>query len=865
MRSGANSYAGVAKLLAGLFQANTISRMIANVVVAKPLEDDDFNQIVSITKDEVIQRLTRGEPGTLKVELTPEFITFLEENSVYAPAGARVTKNRVNQLIEQLVSVAVRVDLGNRETLSLPREVLIGMHAGAAQLHVQAFKRVGREKVLAAQGTTPVAYNPATRSFNFPDDIEQIESLPAAMASKAEALAAVERARPPSSDKIAQARRNLRDDGAMPAALREKIFDQEPLISEFSGHFHAYLNAIDPHVMYMTTAGTVGVGKSATFIAGAEYHGVPIVKINMQEFASQDSESASRLAEQLAGELAEARKKKGGKVLLLVEELDKCFEIDHEGKPIPRPALALIKDLLDKGERTVSVKRGLGGADQIKIDIRGVFVGLSLNFPVRQFGLKADPRKTSIEDMQNVQAIIAHSPESIHKTFSGIFLDDTVNRLLSGPVIIANAITARGYGSILKSKVNEALAYVNADPRRSGHHTSLTLDLKDTDAYFQQYLYADAVIPSEGGRQAGANALKMLQRDLLAAVQHIPTGSPAFRRPLTIRFEFLPKSAEHGPMVIAKARLREEKDQARFKDVGEIELYREKRTLRFPPPRVFGRVPPRRALSALHEFGHAYGAVLLGHRFREVIVVEPQPMVKMAKPAFETGKTMVADIYTSLAARAMERIILDAAPTAPEAFLSVTSGARTDISDATEKLYNLIHQLGMDPNGCTIERGGLGGCKQDRFDERRYYFEALPVSDQVALGRVLRDIENDLVRLFLSAHTPEWYNEKISELARAGVMNEREFYALLEQPYAEANVPLGQVSRLTEYFPDLIRAEPASVGAARAHKQGDLEKTAQELLDEATRAFQKSLEEHLHSCANTMNGTSLVVLPRWPF
>ena len=75
--------------------------------------------------------------------------------------------------------------------------------------------------------------------------------------------------------------------------------------------------------------------------------------------------------------------------------------------------------------------------------------------------------------------------------------------------------------------------------------------------------------------------------------------------------------------------------------------------------------------------------------------------------------------------------------------LDITPGPSGDIQSATKLLWNVIYELGFDPQGGTMDRLG-----QDYAN-----FANLPPESSLSkLGLILRRMENDLVADLLRAH-----------------------------------------------------------------------------------------------------------------
>src|SRR5690606_6760519 len=97
--------------------------------------------------------------------------------------------------------------------------------------------------------------------------------------------------------------------------------------------------------------GFPGIGKSELANLTGQYSGLPIARINMQAYSGTDAETLKGFLKNLKEVVDEAKAKSpNGKFILLIEELDKVFEIDPiKGTFVDRPVMNYIKDLLNDG------------------------------------------------------------------------------------------------------------------------------------------------------------------------------------------------------------------------------------------------------------------------------------------------------------------------------------------------------------------------------------------------------------------------------------------------------------------------------------------------------------------------------------
>lgn len=856
VRSGKNSLASVARLLSGMYRANTVGRLIADTVVAKVLNNDDFDEIVAMAGEEVKARLTGQATSALKLNYTPAFIDFLRSVTVYAPGGARVPIKGVDLLVEQLISMSVHADLGDPSSLALPRTISIDYDEGAEEaiVHVQAYKRVGTKRVLAAEEKIRVKYNRVARTFQISPEL--LKPLPAQFGPQVDKLMEKDAKKRLSSAKITAARQSLRSDGSLEKHLNLLVADQKDLAADLDEMLHLYMNAQSTDVRYLTVPGFTGTGKTMSFTVAAKKLRIPIVKLNMQDYSGESQDSADRFGEDLFNRLAAAREEyKTDKVILLIEELDKAYEIDpSNGLPITRPALGHLKDLLNDGTKMITIKTSFGSTQKL-VDVRGVFIGMTTNFPTARFNLKADPRETTIEDMQAFETKVFSSPKAVRKMLTSLFRDDTVNRLMSGRISRSHTLSHSGYMQIISQQPVYALSNINSNSFVPGQNAAFSVAI--TDDYLNQYLAAESIIPSEGGRQAAATAQMLLKRDLIHAIKNLPKNSPLYKLPVQIVLDYEPRDAKNPPRVIPSARLSDARDIQRFGSALNAPLPEIPRKLIFPPRKTYGRLLPVQLYVAGHEFGHALAATMFGNRFESIRTAPLEPgesgFVKTLSCGLSTtARVITGELLSTLASRSMERIMLAKNPKDAASVLAIGAGSSQDNMDATRTLWRLVYALGMDPSGGTIERSGLGGCSQDDYAKRRYFFEELPNEKIEALAQVARDLENHLVEVFLQARSPEWFKEKITKLALAGEMSEAEFYALIGQPYpGRGNTFLGERSGLHDFFAGKLDAESKAIDKAKSTAHGDGANPV-ENMDAAIEVLRLSLEKHLHSCLDDL-------------
>lgn len=847
IRSGDQAESSVARLLEQLFRSNTVGRMTPDTVVAKALFSEDFDQIVDINIREVIRRLTSNKAAGLRVTTSPAYRAFLRKFTTFAPSGARMSVKRIDLLTEQLVSIASRADTGDDRTLMLPRDIHLDFDptTNEAVVNIIALTKTGTETKIVGTKEFRSTYSRGAGSFVLPDNL--IKNLPVQFTQQTEEFAEKEAEGKLSSSQIREHRMALRNDHALGKHLKTLIHDQDEIIDEVDRLLHLYMNSEEEGMRYLTIPGFPGVGKTRTITEAAEYLGIPVVKMNMQEYSGDSQESSDRFGEDLIHKIEKAvEESETGKYIVLFEEIDKTYEVNPmDGTIVNRPVMSYLKDLLSDGVRKVTIKSNYGGSEIKTIDIRDAFTFLTMNFAFDRFEVSADPRLTTIKDMEHIYEEIKSSPLALRNLLSNMFLPETVNRLITH-LLVSRPLTQKGYEKILKGQISEALRLLSSSEDAIVNVGGF--NIKPTRAYMRDYLFAESVIPSEGGRQAQEAAKKLLLTDVLEAIQNLPVKSPLIRRPVDIVLDFKPKNTRREPTVVAFAKLSDKDDIKKNKGDHKTELFTAERDLRFPPTIEFEELSPRRAHVSMHEFGHAMSRVINGARFETAIGQMPDGggLVKHQHLHLETGRTMLADLLSTLGSRAMERIMMSENPLKPESVLNITNGPVIDIGQNTKRIWEILHQFGMDPGGGVVERSGLGGDHRDDYMKRPYHFEGLSDDKIEQLGLVLRDMEDFMVAQFLAVHSKDWYQKRIAHFAHVGQMREHEFYDLIGYSYpGDNNLFVGEELKLSRDLGFHMKDEPDSVIAARKFVMGN-GMTAPQNLENAVKAFRISIANRLH-------------------
>jgi hypothetical protein len=463
------------------------------------------------------------------------------------------------------------------------------------------------------------------------------------------------------------------------------------------------------------------------------------------------------------------------------------------------------------------------------MNVRDAFMFITMNFSVDRFDFTADPRMTTIEDVIKAWKNMKSSPMMVKNLLGSMFLPETVNRLIAR-LSIMKPLDKASYQKI----VDAQLGLVAAERLHDEHGRNLGQITVQMSSAYKKYLMAETVIPSEGARNTVVDAQKIISRDLNQALERLPRSSKYAKAPIVLTLDYLE----------AKTEVRVSVKLADGKDSG-ISVYQAPVALKFPSPVARGLMSPTRLLTAAHEFGHAFVAMHLGLRFEHVVVVPPNTSmggyVKFKRTGL-TAKSMMAQVYATVASRALERLVLSPDPFKKEAVLDITAGASQDIKQATFSLYNMIYELGFDPAGGTLDRNfsmGMG---------KYASYEDLPSNLAEALGLILRDMENYVLDDITKTHRKNWFVDRIAKLGKAGAMNEKEFYSLTGYTYPGAgNDVYGVTSYLRDLFDKYLTKMSSSEQKARAVPRGLTQLTVEQTLDRYTSEFARLVAKHLHS------------------
>lgn len=810
------------KVLSKIFRSNTAGRLAANTTIMSPLGSDSYGKIIDVQIQRAIRQSVgdKNEAKRITVEVDPSVIDFLMKHAVYAPSGARETVLRVNSLLEQLINYGTKVTGEDVKSADKPRRLDIRYDAEkeTVAVRVTEFGRVKGKAGLHPSGAIAfeAKYDPMGRIFLPPASVATVK--PAYSQTKD-----VDPAKKPVRKKeVIEARFPVgqKKTQGLAAYLDSRIFGQKEAIGTLVTDFDNYFGrkeAAKKEPSSRALAGFPGIGKSQLFIEAAHHLELPIVRFNMQRFQSDEQSVVNAFLDELENQITQASyERPDGRFMLLIEELDKVFELDQMGRFVNRPIMAVIKDLLNDG-----VIKTEGGHS--KIDVRGAFIGITMNFAVDLFGFEADPRLTSIDDVINAWKRLRGTPAAVKDVLGGLFLPDTVSRLMTLLTII-KPLDREAYAKVIElaAQAVKETRLLDEDKRNVTQ-----FDFKMTDAY-REYLMSETVIPSEGARNTAKSANLLLTTDLQYVLSKIPKSSPYATQALVVTLDYDPdkRAIRYDLQVAGKA--------PEAKSI--LAVAERKVALNFPPTSVKGRVTESRMHVSAHEFGHAFTGARLGARFEHIVVTSPKPGTGgYVKPngSGDSAADLLARVYMILGSRALERIVFSPDPLNSESVLRITAGPSADIQMATITLYHMLYKLGMNPEGGTVDRNFVKGTTKYAA------FQEMPNELAEKLGLILRDIEDQIVRETLQEHPLEWYVDKISQLARAGSMNEKEFYRLIERELPEAN--RRSVGTVNEYFrslfaKDLIPPTETERNAASA-RAGDVGLTAAEQVERALTSF----------------------------
>lgn len=831
------------KVISNIFRPNTTGRVAPNTVMVKPFDDHAYDALIALQVYKTVERETTGANAAKRIEVdsTPAFRTFLKKWAIFPPTGARETVMKGDALIADAILYGTKYTSGE---LSLsrdrPRKLLLDYDSHLKKVVVritpqfQVNGKLKNGKTVALE----LDFDPSSKTFVLPEGVKSVEPVsykhPPKRASRV-TLADVRAARYP---KIAQKAEGLS------AKLNETLYGMEDLtslIEEMAKRFLSRQSISSKEPEAKILASFPGVGKTDLLRMTAEYLGIPFVQVDLKEYTSADSSVIANFIYQLNQKIKEATNGNPGQPYVLgLEELDKLYEINPKtGGFVDRTLMSLINRILSEGKISGEYGSSLdSNRFNGTIDFHNAFILVTMNFMGDIIGFSADPRLTTVEDVVKASKELASTPAVRREVLKRIYLPETISRLF--PYLhIVRSPDRKTYSKIIREKasvqaVKERLLSTNGELK-----TQVEIDA--TDRYYDVYLFNESVIPSEGARYSMVSAARMVKEHIEKSLAALKGDRLLHDRPVRLRFDFDPETSE---WIVFAAPIKND-SPVEFR-----ELHRERLQLVFPPIWIKRNASSKRLLVAVHEFGHAFSAIHMGLRIEYMTCVPPDDVVGgYVKYASEQMVTMasklISRLYSGLASRAFERIFLSQDGAQPESVLKISTGSSGDIASVTQELWYVLYELGLDPDGGTLDRKA-----RSAYDPlaRSADFEQLPTEKVEAFGKILRGMESELVRRFLVLRPIEWYREKISEFALKGGMNEKQFYALIgyRHPGDEDNAFLGERSQLEEHFKKI--AKPLHPGVIQAFEAppADGEQTPEKNLSELTQVFHALVKEHLH-------------------
>ncbi len=827
------------KVLSKLFRPNTVGRLGPNISIVKPLNDVDYRKIVKANIEaSIASNLMTFKERKLKVSYTENLVDFFKQHSVDPPTGARMTVFHVKNYINYLINYGTKAKgPSDGEELNRPRHLLLdyNQERGITNIKVTPMLYTNKQWRMRTDDEFDfdIEFNKENNYFIRPSVVED---------TAPELIERKERADVITKKQIYEAR--FPKVKAQKTNLAEKInqfiIGQNAITKLIEERFDEFIQRPVKNLerpAFSLLAGFPGIGKSEIAKLTAHFTGLEIVQINMQDFQSNESEVVDKFLTELIKKTQNFGPE--DRYVLLIEELDKIHEVNPQtGFVVDRPVISILKELMNSGRLQKTVNRG-SYTDVVNLDIRNAFTFLTMNFGVDRFGFQADPRLTSVDDVMNAWDSMSRTLANKKKVFGSLFLPETVSRLINNAFIV-KPLTHFEYQKLIKIVSNSILDKKFTDPKTKKNLSQIFTELSSE---YKKYLYAESVIPSEGARNTVITVQDILGQDLEFALKSIPKSSQLAKEPIVLKFDFKPVTqSRQQPIVIAKIKLRS--------GGAWRELYTRPVVLRFPSPKVFGKVPQGRLLTSIHEFGHAMEAVRLGKRFGHVVSYSPingvGGFVSFIKEHLNDFSNNAAEriqsIYLLLAARAMEKIFLSDDPLSNKANLQIRSGASGDITQASSDLFFLLKKLGHDPRGIIYDHQE-GSLKAATLMPGHGTIDA---KEMERMGKILADMEKYIIEDFLKAHSREWYADKITKVAFNGIYTEKNFYQLIDYPYPgkEGEAVGVEASNLNKFFNNIIQEPTEDALKAKKFKQGETQTTATENMQKALNIFEEILDKH---------------------
>ncbi len=838
------------EVLSRQFKDHIVGRMAPDLLFMKPLSADEYRRLILLEIEKAVAS-HREQEAFFNVEVEDSMVDFFMTYALVPGSGARETVARIKDLMGSLMLRGLQVvpkDLASVQTAAMmgrPRHLTFSYKAGEApaiEVRVQTFKAAGKGFSPADSFAVALEYDPRSRVLRVPK--ENMSDVDVALKQSPPRV----RTRPLKREIQAVRFSALGERvNGLSEALQNEFQGLGSLAERVAGEFLKYMSASAPadrEPSALALMSFTGVGKTSIFKFCATYLKIPIVQLNLKDYADDDSETAARFTKNLLSQIQEAKEQgPEGKFLVILDELDKLSELDEDGHAVNRPIMGAINTLLSEGVLS-SASTSRGDDQHARVDLRSAFIALTLNLGNVDFGFSADPRLTSIEDLQRALELISKNLSDRRDILARNFRDETVRRVL--PLIEVVPVPSQKEFMMIVSRTATAEA-ASLMVSRSGDFKGQDISgvrIDFSEAY-KNFLYSESIVPSEGPGGAITTAKRWVGRHVVLALSRLPREEPYMSKPVRLNFDYIPQGQEfvihvtsEVPDTPAKAR----------------EIYRGRQEVNFPSLRAFGDVSEDRALTGLHEFGHAFASVRLGYRFKDMLstsisngaggFVSFRGDTKKDEP-LTTVRSEIARIYMLLASRVLERIFLSPAPKSKSAKHYITQGSSRDVQMATETLYELIDELGFDPYGGVGSRAALkpliAGVSDETFQKMKL---------------ILQDLEDFMVRDFLAAHPRSWYQKLITRSTKEGHTTEEAFYQLIGYRFPGDNIyPLGDLNDLrTSFQLALVNDVPQSVKEARRFKQGKTATTPKQNLDRYVAFFDKTLKKQLHGGASKVCG-----------
>lgn len=814
------------QVLSHLFRSNTVSRIAANTVFFRPLDEIGYKNIVRKTVQESIDRNASGANAGRRLTFTFDeaFLDFLQTKATYPPSGARSTISRTDTMIDQLIHFAKRATHPGDASLVRPRLIDMRYDPLTNKVFLKVTPQVYRKGAIhnLEPWDFPVQFSEETGVFLKPKDLAI--SAPPSDRKKPRVERPLSRAEikairfPKIDEKIK----------GLATAISKTIIGQEKAIKAVVSEMANYLarpgkSQLTPSSIVL--AGFPGIGKSELIKITGELTQLPVVRINLQQYSSQDEAAASKFAMALYDLTIRFA---GSKYILLVEELDKVFEIDPQTRGlVTRPVMSLVKDLLNDGQVRAMNEQGR----KFEVDVRDAFVAVTMNFAIDRFNFEADPRMTTLEDVMAAYKRLSSKLSDLKALMGTMFLPETVNRLLS-QIKILKPLTKSDYEALI-------LKEIEATTRTRLYKDGKNLGQIWTEATpaYKKYLFDETVIPSEGARNTVKAVRSLVASDLESSLTRLPKSAPLAGKPLKLILDYKPGSQTITTSIASTVNPNE-----MIKNI-----YKRPAVLSFPPLKAKGKMSETRISTSIHEFGHAFVAVRLGARFEYMTAVSPKAGVGgYVKWSGEprTATQLISRIYQAIGARAMERIFHSEDPRNVRSRGDIGTGSGSDLETISKILFNTLYILGLDSKGGVFHRAAILGPGGDNF-------ASVPQEQVEKMGFIVRDMEDLIVKDLLNAHPQDWYVDKISRFAKEGGMNETEFYTLIGYEYPGDNkYHTGERSRIYETFKNFIKEEPQQAKSARFAKQSSDQLSVQSRMKNFKTEFYNFVEQWLHETPN---------------